>query len=182
MVNWYKIAESYLAYHGSLEEFQEFSYEYLGTNGTAEGFGFYFTSDKRIAEGYADGGMLKEVYLNINKPLSFDSLTISFEDLAKFFKVLDPDGQGYLSNWGESDYEGYNKVLQTAVAGEFSGTDNDVDLISGIIQGWGRNPESIYPILKQTLGYDGIIVDKPSWGGNQIIYIVFENSQIRNIQ
>jgi len=181
-MNWYKKANSYIAYHGSPKEFQEFSYEFLGTNGTAEGFGFYFTSDKSIAEGYAEGGILKKVYLDINKPLSFNSLTISPEDLAKFLKVLDPDGQGYLSNWGESDYEGYENVVNTAVEGEFSGSDNDVDLISGIINGWGGAPESIYPILKQVLGYDGIIVDKPSWGGNQTIYIAFDNSQIRNLE
>lgn len=180
-MNWYKKAEQYLAYHGSPKEFQEFSYEFLGHNGTAEGFGFYFTSDKSVAEEYAGGGMLKEVYLDINKPLSTNSLTISTQDLAVFLKKLDPDGQGYLSNWGEADFEGYDKVLNTAVEGEISGSDNDVDLISGIIQGWGGNPESIYPLLKKTLGYDGIIVDKPSWGGNQVIYIVFDNSQIRNI-
>lgn len=180
-MNWYKKAERYMAYHGSPKEFQDFSYEFLGTNGTAEGFGFYFTSDKRIAEGYADGGMLKEVYLDINKPLSFNSLTISPKNLAEFFKVLDPNGQGYLSNWGDSDHEGYDQILHTAVEGELSGSDNDVNLISGIIQGWGGNPESIYPILKQALGYDGIIIEKPSWGGNQIIYIVFDNSQIKNI-
>jgi len=180
-MNWYKKAEKYLAYHGSPQEFQEFSYEFMGTNGTAEGFDFYFTSDKNIANGYANGGMVREVYLTINKPLSFTSLTISPDGLANFFKVLDPDGQGYLSNWGESDFEGYDHVVRTAVEGEMSGSENDVDLISGIIQGWGRNPESIYPILKQTLGYDGIIVNKPSWGGNQVIYIVFENSQIRDV-
>jgi len=180
-MNWYKKAEQYLAYHGSPKDFQEFSYEFLGTNGTAEGYGFYFTSDKRIAEGYANGGVLKEVYLDINKPLSYTTSTISPEALANFFRVLDPDGQGYLSNWGESDYEGYENVIRTAVEGELSGSDNDVDLISGIITGWGGNPESIYPILKQTLGYDGIIVNNPSWGGNQTIYIVFDNSQIRNI-
>ena len=86
-----------------------------------------------------------------------------------------------MSNWGEADFEGYDNVVNTAVEGEMSGSSNDVDLISGIINGWGGSPESIYPILKQTLGYDGIIVDKPSWGGNQTIYIAFDNNQIKNI-
>ena len=179
-MNWYKKAQ-YIAYHGSPKEFQDFSYEYLGTNGTAEGFGFYFTSNKNIAEGYANGGMLKKVILDINKPLNFTQLSISKSEFAEFLKTLDPTGEGYLSNWGETGYEGYNKVLNTAVEGEFSGSDNDVDLISGVIQASGRDAETIYKVLKQTLGYDGIIVEKPSWGGNQIIYIVFDNSQIRNI-
>jgi len=180
IVNWYKKA-NYVAYHGSPKEFQDFSYEYLGTNGTAEGFGFYFTSNKRIAEGYANGGMLKKVILDIKKPLNFTQLSISKLEFAKFLKMLDPTGDGYLSNWGESDFEGYDKVLKTAVEGELSGSTNDVDLISGVIQAVGRDAESIYRVLKQALGYDGIIVDKPSWGGNQIIYIVFDNSQIRTM-
>jgi len=180
-MSWYKKA-NYVAYHGSPQEFQDFSYEYLGSNGTSEGFGFYFTSDKSIAEGYAEGVMLKKVLLDIKKPLSFNQLTISKPELAQFLKVLDPTGEDYLSNWGETDYEGYNRVLNMAVEGEFSGADNDVDLISGIIQGSGRNAELINKVLKQTLGYDGIIVNKPSWGGNQTIYIVFDNSQIRDIE
>ena len=180
-MNWYKKAAQYIAYHGSPKDFQNFSYEFLGEHGTAEGFGFYFTSEKSIAQRYAKGGILKKAILEINKPLSFRSFSISKQDLATFLRALDPDGQGYLSNWGEVNYEGYEKVLNTAVEGEFSASDNDVDLISGIIQGCGRVAESINKLLKQTLGYDGIIVQKPSWGENQTIYVVFDNSQIKYI-
>jgi len=179
-MNWYKTANSYIAYHGTPHDFQEFSYKYLGTNGTAEGFGFYFTSNKSIAEGYAEGGVVKKVILNINKPLNYRRLTISPMEFSSFLEELDPDGNGYLTNWGESDFEGYNNVLNKAVQGEMSGSDNDVDLISGVIQAWGRNPELIYSVLKKVLGYDGIIIDNSSWG-NQTIYIVFDNSQIKNI-
>jgi hypothetical protein len=179
-MSWYKKAQ-YVAYHGSPKEFQDFSYEYLGTNGTAEGFGFYFTSDKSIAEGYADGGMLRKAVLDIKKPLSSTRFTISKPEFAKFLKELDSTGEGYLSNWGETNFEGYDKVLNTAVEGEFSGSDNDVDLISGVIQGSGLNPEPIYQVLKKTLGYDGIIVDRASWGYDQTIYIVFNNNQIKSI-
>ena len=179
-MNWYKQA-NYIAYHGSPKDFQEFSYEFLGSHGTSEGFGFYFTSDKNIAEGYAEGGMLKRVVLDINKPLSPDNLTISKQNLAVFLRELDSSGDGYLSNWGETFYEGYNNVLKTAVEGEMSGATNDVDLISGIIQGSGGNAEFINGLLKKTLGYDGIIIKKASWGGEQTIYVVFDNSQIKDI-
>jgi len=179
-VNWYKKSNSYIGYHGSPQEFQNFSYEHLGTHGTAEGFGFYFTSDKSIAERYADGGMVRKAILDIKKPLNFKGMSISKQEFATFLKTLDPTGEGYLSNWGEASFEGYNKVLRTAIDGEFSGSSNDVDLISGIIQASGMNAERVYGVLKQTLGYDGIIIDTPSWG-NQTIYIVFDNSQIKNI-
>jgi hypothetical protein len=179
-MNWYKRAQ-YVGYHGSPQDFQNFSYEFLGTNGTAEGFGFYFTSDKSIAEGYSNGGVVKKVFLDIKKPLNFNGLTISKQNLATFLKALDPTGDNYLSNWGETDYQGYDNVLRIAVEGEMSGTTNDVDLISGIINASGRNAEFINRILRKTLGYDGIIVEQPSWGKNQTIYIVFDNDQIKNI-
>lgn len=180
-MNWYKKANNYIAYHGSPKEFQDFSYEYLGSTGTAEGFGFYFTSDKNVAKMFSEGNPLKKAILDIKKPLNSTQYTISKPEFSTFLKTLDPTGKEYLSNWGESNYEGYEKVLNIAIEGEMSGSNNDVDLISGIIQGSGRGPETIYKILKQTLGYDGIIVNKPSWGGNQIIYIVFNNDQIRYI-
>lgn len=119
--------------------------------------------------------------LNINKPLNFEGRTISENELAQFIRALDPTGEGYLSNWGEVGYEGYENVLKTAVEGEMSGSGGDVDLICGIIQAEGRNAEFVYKILKQTLGYDGIVVNKPNWGGNQVVYVVFNNDQIRYI-
>lgn len=182
-MNWYKEAASYLAYHGTPQDFEQFSYEYMGSTGTAEGFGFYFTSDENIAKMFADGeqGVLKKAMLEINKPLNFEGRTITEDELATFLRALDPTGEDYLSNWGEAAYEGYENVLRTAVEGEMSGSSTDVDLISGIIQAQGRNAEFVYKILKQTLGYDGIIVDNPNWGGDQVVYVVFDNSQIRYV-
>jgi hypothetical protein len=180
-MNWYKKAEQYLAYHGSPKDFKEFSYEFMGNTGTAEGFGFYFTSDQNIAQMFADGGALKKAMLEINKPLNFEGRTISKDELAQFLRALDPTGEGYLSNWGEVGYEGYEQVLKTAVEGEMSGSGGDVDLICGIIQAEGRNAELVYSVLKQTLGYDGIVVNNPNWGGDQVVYVVFNNDQIRYI-
>lgn len=178
-MRWYRKASTYVGYHGSPNDFQEFSYKFMGEHGTSEGYGFYFTSDRDIAEGYAEGRGARKARLTINKPLSHEDMTISPAALAKFLRELDPDGQGYLSNWGESDIEGYDNVVRTAVKGEMGGSDNDVDLISGIINGAGRNPGAIYPILTRTLGYDGIVVHSPGWGGEQTVYVVFDNGQIR---
>ena len=180
-MNWYKTAGNYIAYHGSPKSFQEFSYDFLGSNGTYEGFGFYFTSDKSIADRYAENGELKKAILDIKKPLNATEVTISGQELAKFLRALDPTGEDYLSNWGEVDLDGYERVLNAAVDGELGGAGSDADLISGIVQASGRNAELVNKTLTQTLGYDGIIVEKPSWGKNHVIYVVFDNSQIRYI-
>ena len=121
----------------------------------------------------------KENYFpHIKKPLNVDKITISKKQLAKFIKTLDPKGDGYLSNWGDVEYEGYNNVLMTAIENEFDTSDNDVELISGIINSTGTSPDKIYPILTKTLGYDGIIAN-PEWTEGHKIVIPFTNEQIK---
>jgi hypothetical protein len=181
-MNWYKKAEQYVGYHGTSSDFDEFSYDFLGSTGTSEGFGFYFTSDEKTAKMFADGGVLKKAILDIKKPLNHEGMTISPKDFAIFLKTLDPNGDGYLSNWGDVMSDGYDNVLNIAISHEMEGSDNDVDLISSIIQAEGRDAERVNGILRQSLGYDGIVIGNPNWGyGKQVVYVVFNNDQIRYI-
>lgn len=168
-------------YHGSPKDFKEFSYKYLGNTGTSEGYGFYFTTDKSIAERYTEKtGKLFTAYIDIKKPLNPTKKTITKQQLAKFIKALDPDGEGYLSNWGDVYSEGYNAVLRTAIENEYTYNNSDVDIISGIINADGKSPEIVYPILKKTLGYDGII-SQPEWANGAKIVIPFSNEQIKQV-
>ena len=184
-------------YHGSGADFTEFSYKHLGKSGTAEGVGFYFTDDPSIAERYSTGpdgqrgtedGRVYEGYVNITKPLSDKKVTITRAAFKRFLKALDSavdeDGERFdvLSNYGDTDYEGLPAVLATAVEMEFDGNDNDVDLIHSIMNQGFRYPgriESFYKVLKDTTGYDGIIVEEPTWGGNQTIYLAFSPEQFK---
>jgi hypothetical protein len=169
-----------IQYHGSPNKFDEFSYDFLGTQGTSEGKGFYFTNKKDIAKGYQkDNGNLFEAYIDIKKPLSMETITMTRGGLAKFLKSLDPNGEGYLSNFGDATTEGYNRILNEAINSLLSYNENDVDLICDIVNGGaGGNPENIYPILKTTLGYDGIIAQYPNWGKGQTVSVAFNNDQI----
>jgi len=180
-MNWYKQSSSYLGYHGTSQNFEEFSYKFMGSTGTSHGFGFYFTSNDDVARMFSDNGIIKKAMLEINKPINNEGRTITVSQFAKFLRALDSTGEDYLSNWGDVYSEGYESVLRKAINGEMKYAKNDVDLISGIIQAQGRNAEFVYNILKQTLGYDGIIINNPDWGGSQVIYIVFDNSQIRYV-
>ena len=183
-------------YHGSPSEFNTFSLDYLGTNGTAEGYGFYFTDKKSIAENYTKGlegqrqqektGKLFEVYLDIKKPLSDKKVTMSRAQFKKFLlelnKQVDADGEplDILSNYGDVDWEGLNKVINYAMEIEYDGSDNDVNLVSSIINGSG-NLKTVLDVLRKTTGYDGIIVNEASWGGDQTIYLAFHPEQIKNV-
>lgn len=184
-----------VVYHGSPADFNTFSLDYLGTNGTAEGYGFYFTDKRSIAEGYSSGregqqtgqkGKLFEVYLDIKKPLSDTKVTIPRAKFRKFLtelnKLTDEDGEPleFLSNYGDVSWEGLNAVLDAAMEAEYDGSDNDVSMISSIINGFGQM-ERVYDVLRKVAGYDGIIVDKASWGGDQSIYITFRSEQAKNV-
>jgi hypothetical protein len=184
-----------VVYHGSPADFNTFSLEYLGTNGTAEGYGFYFTDKKSIAEGYSKGregqqngapGKLFEVYLDIKKPLSDTEVTMSRAQFKKFLttlnKQVDADGEplDILSNYGDVAWEGLNNVLNYAMEIEYDGSDSDVNLVHSIINGCG-NMETVLDVLRKTTGYDGIIVENATWGDDQKIYLAFHPEQIKNV-
>ena len=185
-----------VVYHGSPSDFNTFSLDYLGTNGTAEGYGFYFTDSKLIAEGYSKGregqqddqhkGKLFEVYLDIKKPLSDAEVTMSRAQFKKFLielnKQTDVDGEplDILSNYGDVEWEGLNNVLNYAMEIEYDASDSDTNMIHSIINGCG-DMKTVFRVLREVTGYDGIIVDKATWGGDQSIYLAFHPEQIKNV-
>jgi len=176
-----KSGEPLTVYHGTGADFEEFSHDFMGSQGTSEGFGFYFTTNKSVASGYKkDGGRVMETFISIEKPLSLSQNKLTEKDIARFIKELDPDGQGYLSNWGDVVSDGYENVLRIAAKAEHRGSDNDVDRISGILNAAGGLNNGKAAIIKKTLGFDGIIVDKPEWGGSHKIIIPFSSTQIKS--
>lgn len=179
-----------VVYHGSSAKFDKFLHEHIGIHGTSEGKGFYFTSNKSIAQGYSGkDGHLYSVYLKIKKPLNYTKKTITRAKLTQFIMALEEYnkqyGESFLSNYGDIEYEGLNKVLRYAVDCEYSSSTNDVDLIHSIMNGsgysnTGNSIAEFTSLLTKTLGYDGIIVRKPDWG-DQTLYIVFESNQIKSV-
>ena len=187
--------EPLVVWHGSPSDFNEFSLRYLGTNGTAEGYGFYFTDRRAVAESYARGteaqrhqganGRLFEVFLNIAKPLSNERVTMTREEFRRFLRELsrqtDADGNPLelLSNYGDAAYEGENAVMREAERLEYDGNDNDVDIVHSIINAVG-DKETVFRVLRSTTGFDGIVADNPKWGGDQTVYVAFSPTQIKS--
>ncbi|MCY9738151.1 hypothetical protein M5X17_31150 [Paenibacillus alvei] len=155
-----------IVYHGSKVEFDRFDYAKIGENGTAEGFGFYFTSKKSIAENYAHKGYLYTVEFVGKKTLSSSFKTLTKDQLKKFLERLNETGE-YLLNYGEIKYEGYYNVLQTAVNSEWEYNDNDVDLVSSICNAYGGK-EEVLTELYDMFGYDHIQITA-EWGNSEDI-------------
>lgn len=100
------------------------------------------------------------------KSLSSVKKTITKTELKRFLIHLDIIGK-FLSNYGETDFEGYNKVLQTALDAEWNYSNNDVDLICSISNSFGSR-ETVLKELYKVFGYDHIAVTA-EWGNHDDI-------------
>lgn len=164
-----------IVYHGSKEKFDVFDYHKIGSNGTSEGKGFYFTDNVDIAKNYGRNGYLYTVDFHGKKSLHSEQKTITKEELKVYLLALNEETD-YLSNWGDIAYEGVEKVINRAIQGEYEQSENDVDIIAGIANASG-NMEISLSLVYSVLGYDSIIVDA-EWGNEQRLYIALTNDII----
>lgn len=162
-------------YHGSPSKFTIFKHSKINAHGNAHGRGFYFTDYKSLAEGYLkDGGQLLEGYLNIEKPLSEEKVTIKKSELLKLIKatceaeakqLVEEDGyenikealpdtwlSNYVMTYGMNINTAYREVADII----YSGSDNDVDMIAEITNESGGS-ETALTLTHDILGYDGVI-------------------------
>ncbi|MDR0509541.1 MAG: hypothetical protein LBH06_00425 [Rikenellaceae bacterium] len=166
--------EPLVVYHGSPNTFTEFNSKYMGTSGTSDGQGFYFTDAREYAEAFTSGrnfdtgdgtrGELFETFLNLRRPLSSNKLTITKKELGEIIRRIDElSGEGlehmFLSNYGDVDMEGLNSVLKYATDFEHENSDNDAELIGGLVNASGSLTD-VYGALRDVVGYAGIIAPK----------------------
>lgn len=160
-------------YHGTPYDFNIFKYDKLGENTSSLGAGFYFTDKKQTGEEYArDGGNLKQVYLDIEKPISYGKTTMTKDEYAKFIKAIDKETHGnYLLN-----YDGIQNALM-----EYDYGGDDIDLVSAVQSSSGLTWKKTFELLRKTIGYDGIISEKGFLNNDETLYVAFNSNQIKNI-
>lgn len=159
-------------YHGTPYEFNQFKYDKLGENTSSLGAGFYFTDKIETAEEYKrEGGNVKTVYLDIKKPLKYMETTITKAEYQKFIKAIDKETNGtYLT-----DYDGIENALM-----EYDYGGDDIDLVSAVQSASGLSYEKTFEILRNSIGYDGIISDVDFLNKGERLYIAFNSNQIKN--
>lgn len=135
-------------YHGSKTDVNEFSKEFI-SGWNMFGKGYYFTSSKRRAQGYAKGS-LKETYLNLTNPFFANKR----EHLDKIYPEI---------NNTREDIEEYSKEHEIG-GREFFKICNYLDDI-GV---------DVSKILKD-LGYDGVYYE----GYEDIEVVAYESNQIK---
>ena len=180
--------------HGTNEDFNIFDFTKSGKNGKAEGHGFYFSDDPEITSRY--GGIQKEVYLNITKPLYNTKRTIKKAELVKLANALidfniekyKSDGlvwqDSFISNYVNTYDRGMNRryAVQEFVNQIWEYNTNDQDLVFEIAQADGKMYESstmkeFYGVLTKSIGYDGIIAEWSHADGKSNVYVTFDSEQ-----
>lgn len=167
--------EPMLMYHGSPEKFTIFDSDFMSQHGSSKGYGFYFSPDKKMAEGYGD---VMTVYLDIKNPLSKDKLSISRKEMKNLILDVEKniaekwgseDGT-LLDNFGDTRRYGRDRVLEDAID-MLMENENDVDVFWEL-KNIGGDYDSVAKSFRKILGKDGIITPKE--------YIVFESNQIKS--
>lgn len=171
-----------VVYHGSPSKFNVFDAERIGTRASAEGYGFYFTDSREKAEGYheKDGNLMKG-YLDIQKPLPLDEVTIKRSEVKKLLENIDPTGDDVLSNYdasgvGYPSRAWYNNAMRDALD-MIMENENDADIIAEIANNYGSM--DVVSEVRKVLGYDGYMA--PDKYENGKVYVAFESNQFKNI-
>lgn len=167
-----------IVYHGSPVKFEKFDYRKIGTNGTTEGFGFYFTDQKRIALNYGEQGYILAARLH-GKALNGNEVTLTKEEYKKLVVHLD-EADDYLSNYGEKDFEGYQVVLNRAME-TYSQCEADSELIGGLVNSCG-SVELVLSAVYNLFGYGYLVEHETSWGNGQKVYTAFTNDVIELVE
>lgn len=179
-----------VVYHGTDADFTVFNYDYLGKNGTANGKGFYLADDINVAKSYSNGKNLIEAYVDIQKPLSIGKTTMSENDYIKFVKAVNDKTNGTLfADYGDGEKltknsKEYNDVVNQFKE-EYKYGGDDVDLALSILNCANIKLEDGYRLLRNTTGYDGIIVPTNYKDNGKDIpytqYIPLTPEQIKNV-
>jgi hypothetical protein len=181
-----------VVYHGTRATVSAgftFDYARIGDQGRSEGAGFYFTNSRQIAQGYGAGGTVIEAFLNIQKPMAYDEKPFNKATLAKLITRIaemeaELDGSyvadGFLSNYGDVNYDGLSSVVRSAVNGLVA-DETALDQISGIV-GSGVSPEIVNKAVREVTGFDGVVAKgfENRGSDNQTIYVAFFPEQIKS--
>lgn len=157
-----------ITYHGSINAFDTFSYNHIRTNGTEYGVGFYTTTAESYARQFTrkrgfEAGYLYTYEFDPQKALSLTDRYITDDELAELLLALH-DKIDCLWNYEDIDYYGIDVALTKAIEIESLDSDNDVDLINGIVNSSG-DIQAVLETLYEVLGYTHIeVFDRESCG------------------
>lgn len=168
-----KLGRPQVYYHGTGADFDAFSHKFTGGGTDQHGPGFYFTTRTEMANNYAKSNVMP-VYLKVNKPIDRHSERgLTKTHITSLIRSA-PNHIESLHNFGDPEYEGYNKVLNSAA--DAYTTASKFHAMSMLHRDFydADDHESFLKTFKRVTGHDGVIV-KPD-----DILTVFHSNQIKS--
>lgn len=157
-------------YHGTNSKFFTFNMSKRGNNGALYGVGYYFIADKDSAKAYGKNTI--EAYLNIEKPISLNYMTISKEEWSVFLNYAKENIDEYIPS---NEWQG-NTLYVNSEINQYSDYTNDMELIKQFINGISGGSQTVteayLQMLTDSIGYDGVIL-------NNSLAVVFNPNQIK---
>lgn len=191
-------------YHGTSADFNIFDTSISGgKNGTAEGFGLYFSDSPDVASAYGD--KTKTGYLNIKRPASSTQKTIKQAELQKLIKTT---AQNEAQEWvNDGDYDSVADALKDTWISNYTYTydkpinqsyaevarkiletnDNDMGIVQEVMAGLAirdyEDANKFYDLLTDITGIDGFETEwkNRDTGDTQQIVLAFRSNQFKNI-
>ncbi|MGL5691390.1 MAG: hypothetical protein ACRDD8_11315 [Bacteroidales bacterium] len=170
------MSKKVIAYHGSPNKFDAFDSRYMGRTGTVDGYGFYFTTSKDVAEMFSDNsGYVYTCELDIKGVLSNEKILIPKPLLVKIIKYIDSETDGdLLSEFGDVYSKGENVVLQICLQHIYEYNKTDADVFSVLVN--VTNNLQVVSDAFNKFGYNAILNKSPKWGDIEHQVIVMTNT------
>lgn len=158
------MSETKHVYHGSPNEFDNFSFDFVGSEaGTSgAGFGLYFTESE--AEAFTYGENIYECTLILKTNLSNTVITLTPQQIRKILDILENEGENYYQHFVNDKDKAINNLLRycdcdTAIIGDIINSGCGVHLMMETLTGLGFDHtideiESIAENIKHYIVYD----------------------------
>ena len=187
--------EPLVVYHGTSANVGEdfaFDYKKIGTTGSAQGYGFYFTSERNTAEGYSGskGGSLIQAYLNMRKPMPLNQKKFSKSVMKKIIKnmislemseyqdEIESWRDGFLSNYTDTYSSSLDSAINETIDIINDGSDNALEQISEIANVSGSKKIALASTYNAT-GFDGVLAK--GYGDNEKFFISWFPESVKSV-
>lgn len=168
-------------YHGTSADIKQFGYEYADKGNSAYGMGFYFTNMPHTASGYVTGDTpnVIPVYLSIKKPMSSNYPRLLNRIQIKNFIMSSPILDDALSNFGDVNYEGKNKVINGAIDQFEDCCDTLLQQLNYLANDFYRGQNEAFLTAARTItGFDGV---KHTFEDGEIFYIAWNSDSAKSV-
>lgn len=187
-----------LLYHGSSAQIGDdfaFDYGFIGAHGSAEGYGFYLTTDESTASGYAGmNGSVARLYLSIQQPMPLDQKRFSKPklkailerlvelEIAQYPEEITDYRDSFLSNYTDTYSKPLSSALEEVANNIYASSTNALDMISELANASGSKENAVIAVRDET-GFDGVVshgyANRGEAGGT--IYVAWFPEQIKSV-